>query len=195
MRIACLFGTFDPPHRGHVGVARAVLLSGLADRVWLVVTPRSPFKPHQRISPDTDRVHMVRLALAGEEGMEASDAELFLPRPNYTAHTLACFRKRWPRHTFILVIGEDNMAGFHRWHEPEEILRHHELLVYPRAGASNVLMDGPYAGHPHIQQLRGVLLDVSATAIREAVASGTSIHGLVHPAVERYIQERGLYKG
>ena len=129
MRIGCLFGTFDPPHNGHVALAEHMRTTCGLDEVWLVVTPLNPFKMDRALSPDTNRLAMVRLAVQGKEGLAASGFEIDLPKPNYTADSLRFMRHRWPDHDFALIIGSDNLAKFHTWKDPEDILEHHALLV------------------------------------------------------------------
>ncbi|HMQ75556.1 MAG TPA: nicotinate (nicotinamide) nucleotide adenylyltransferase [Flavobacteriales bacterium] len=194
MTIACLFGTFDPPHRGHVHIARRVLEVPGIDRVWLVVTPRNPFKMDRAVSPDQDRMAMVRLAVQGLHGVEASEAELGLPPPNYTADTLALFRSRWPEHRFALVIGSDNLAQLHRWKDPEAILANHRVLVYPRPGVDLHQGRSGLAGHAGITLLEGPVMDISSTRIRTAIREGRDPGPDLDPAVYAHIAERKLYR-
>ena len=62
MRIGCLFGTFDPPHNGHMALAEHMRKTCALDQVWLVVTPQNPFKQDRPLSPEAHRLAMVRLA-------------------------------------------------------------------------------------------------------------------------------------
>jgi nicotinate-nucleotide adenylyltransferase len=191
MRIGCLFGTFDPPHRAHIAVASHLLHAVGLDQVWLVVTPRNPFKLQQRISANEHRMAMVRIAVQGHPGLVASGAELDLPSPNYTVDTLRHFRERWPEHTFDLIIGGDNLASFHKWKQPGEILSHHRLLVYPRGDGRTA---GPFVEHPQVLLVQDApLLPDSATAIREAIKAGGEAAYLLDPAVSAYISQHGLY--
>ena len=194
MTIACLFGTFDPPHRGHVHIARRVLEVPGIDRVWLVVTPRNPFKMDRAVSPDAHRMEMVRIAVQGVPGVEASDAELGLPPPNYTVDTLQVFRTRWPEHQFVLVIGSDNLAQLHRWKDPEAILAHHPVLVYPRPGVKLHQGLSGLADHAHITLLDGPVMDVSSTRIRSAIREGRDPGPQLDPSVAAYAGRHGLYR-
>lgn len=195
MRIGLLFGTFDPPHDGHVVIAEHMRRTQELDAVWLVVTPLNPFKQHQPISPDAHRMAMVRLAVREHPGLEASDFELGLPQPNYTVDTLRAMRAHWPEHAFILIIGSDNLLALHRWRDPEGILAHHEVLVYPRPGADMHSTMSPLAGHARITQVMDApVMDTSSTKMRELVGSGSTIDGFVSPGVARYIREHGLYR-
>ncbi len=196
MTIGLLFGSFDPPHNGHTAIASHLRQAAGLDAVWLVVTPQNPFKRERSLSPEVERLHLVELAVQGHAGLAASGFELDLPKPNYTVDTLAAMRARWPTHAFTLIIGSDNLAALHRWKEPEGILAHHRVLVYPRPGMETHLHDAPYAGHPAVTVVDDApLLDISATDIRSRVREGLSIEGLVAPAVVAYIRERGLYRG
>ena len=195
MRIGCLFGTFDPPHRAHVAVAEHMLRTQGLDAVWLVVTPLNPFKQQQAISADAHRLAMTRLAVQGRPGLEACDFELGLPQPNFTVDTLRAMRSRWPGHRFSLIIGGDNLDGLHRWKAPDEILAHHDVLVYPRPGSGPHGNTGPYRDHPRVHLVADApAMDLSATGIRSAVREGRDPADALAPAVLDYIRREGLYQ-
>lgn len=162
--------------------------------MWLVVTPRNPFKQQVRITDDAHRLAMVRLAILGHEGLEASDFELGLPSPNYTALTLAAMRAQWPEHSFSLVMGSDNLAGLHRWKDPEAILSEHEVWVYPRPGWDGHIAEAQFAGHGSVHLLPDApLMDVSATEVRNLTRSGGEVAQLLRPEVADYIRRHRLY--
>ncbi|HOZ39959.1 MAG TPA: nicotinate (nicotinamide) nucleotide adenylyltransferase [Flavobacteriales bacterium] len=195
MRVGCLFGTFDPPHAGHLAVANHMLKHMGLDQVWLVVTPLNPFKQGRTISPDTHRLAMVRLAVQGHEGVVASGFEIDLPKPSYTADSLRFMRHRWPDHSFDLIIGSDNLASFHQWKDPEDILEHHRLLVYPRHGMKEHLASSIFVGHPHVRVVANApLVEVSATRIRSDIANWRAVDAWVDPQVLSHIRQNGLYK-
>ncbi|MBP6389511.1 MAG: nicotinate (nicotinamide) nucleotide adenylyltransferase [Flavobacteriales bacterium] len=194
MTIACLFGTFDPPHNGHLNIARQVLEQSGVDQVWLVITPMNPFKQDQAISANDHRVAMVRAALENMDGIEVSTEELALPPPNYTADTLAHFRTRWPEHRFRLVMGSDNLAQLDRWKDAEGILEHHGIIVYPRPGYDLHRNRSVFADHVDVSFLEGPVMDLSSTRIRQGVREGKPVDHWVGPQVAAYIAANGLYK-
>ncbi|MEO8590641.1 MAG: nicotinate (nicotinamide) nucleotide adenylyltransferase [Flavobacteriales bacterium] len=195
MRIGCLFGTFDPPHNGHLAIAEHMLREHELDQVWLVVTPQNPFKTDLQLSPDQQRLAMVRLAVQGHPGLMASGFEIDLPKPNYTVDSMRFMRHRWPDHRFDLIIGSDNLAAFHKWKDPEEILEYHRLLVYPRSGFKEHLAQSIYHGHPGVRVIADAsLLDLSSTTIREDIRAWRPVDDRLSPTVVAYIREHGLYK-
>jgi len=194
MRIGCLFGTFDPPHKGHLAIAEHMLKHCGLDQVWLVVTPQNPFKMDRVLSPDQHRLAMVRLAVQGKEGLVASGFEIDLPRPNFTADSLRFMRNRWPDHTFSLIIGSDNLAKLHTWKDPDEIMEHHGLLVYPREGVKEHLASTIYHGHPGLRMISDApMLDVSSTGIRSDVKAWRQVEDRVSAQVLTYIRQHRLY--
>lgn len=194
MRIGCLFGTFDPPHLAHVAIARHLLSAAGLDQVWLVVTPQNPFKQDMVLSPDKHRLAMVRLALQGEPTLVASGFELDLPKPSYTVDSLRFMRMRWPEHVFTLIIGSDNLAVLHLWKAVQEILEHHDVLVYPRNGVDEHLGSSELRDHPRVRLVADAPLeDVSSTAIREAIRTWRPVDSVVAPAVLAYIRQHRLY--
>ncbi len=195
MKVGLLFGTFDPPHRAHVAVAEHMLRTQGLDAVWLVVTPLNPFKQHQPISPDELRLAMVRLAIQDHPGLDACDFELSLPTPSYTVDTLRAMRARWPEHQFSLIIGSDNLQALHRWKEPEEILAHHDVLVYPRPGAELHGALNPLAHHPRIRLVTDApVMDISSTRVREQLPAGHLPPDALAQQVATFIREHRLYQ-
>lgn len=195
MRIGCLFGSFDPPHNGHIAIAEHMLRAQGLDAVWLLVTPLNPFKQHRGLTADELRWAMACFAVEGHQGLEASRFEFGLPRPSYTASTLQAMRSQWPEHRFSLIIGSDNLAALHRWKDPETILAHHEVLVYPRPGFEEHLRLAELGAQPAVRIVPDApLLDISSTAIRAALREGRSTHGALAPAVAAFIAREGLYR-
>ena len=196
MNIGCLFGSFDPPHAGHLAIARHMLTAGKLDQVWLVVTPQNPFKQDRKLSPEQHRLAMTRLAVQGETNIVASGVELDLPKPSYTTDTLAFMRKRWPQHHFTLIIGSDNLAGLHTWKDPQSILDHHAVLVYPRPGLEEHLAHADLHYHPAVRLVQDApLMDTSSTSVRVRLRNWKPVDGLVDPKVLAYIRQNGLYTG
>ena len=188
IRTVIFGGSFDPIHVGHLSLASEVVASGLADEVWFLVSPQNPHKEACRLSDENVRMQMVRLAIEGNENFKASDFEFTLPRPSYTINTLSALEKAFPDREFVLLIGADNWEKFDRWYRHEEILARYEIIVYPR---ENSLKPELPAG---VTWLSAKLHDVSSTQIRELVAKGCSISGLVVSAVQVFIDKNNLYR-
>jgi nicotinate-nucleotide adenylyltransferase len=188
IRTVIFGGSFDPIHVGHLSLASEVVASGLAGEVWFLVSPQNPHKEACRLSDENVRMQMVRLAIEGNEKFKASDFEFTLPRPSYTINTLSALEKAFPDREFVLLIGADNWEKFDRWYRHEEILARYEIIVYPR---ENSLKPELPAG---VTWLSAKLHDVSSTQIRELVAKGCSISGLVVPAVQVFIDKNNLYR-
>jgi nicotinate-nucleotide adenylyltransferase len=148
VRIGLLLGTFNPVHLSHLLVAERLQKHARLDEVWLVLTPRNPFKQGETLASDAHRFAMLQLAVAGRSGLAASDVELGMPQPNYTVDTLELLATRHPEHQFALLMGEDNLAGFSRWRNPERILELAELVVYPRPDGSRVELAAASARSP-----------------------------------------------
>ncbi|MCO6481977.1 MAG: nicotinate-nucleotide adenylyltransferase [Flavobacteriales bacterium] len=194
MKIGCLFGSFDPPHAGHVALARHVRQRQGLDEVWLVVTPQNPFKKDRRLSPEKHRLAMVRLAVQGIEGLGASGVELDLPQPNYTVDTLDFMRERWPQNEYALIIGSDNLAGLHRWKDASRLLEKTKVLVYPRPGLEEHLAQADLLYHPSVTLLPDApQMAISSTGIRVRLRNWKPVDGLLDPKVLAYIRQNGLY--
>lgn len=183
-------GSFNPVHNGHIELARRLLdLAGL-DEVWFVVSPQNPFKRNERLLDDALRLEMVRLALAGEPRMTASDCEFRLPRPSYMWHTLQSLAEEYPDREFVLLIGADNWARFDEWFAAKDILANHHIVVYPRKGTRLDASSFP----PGVTLADTGLIPGSSTEIRCLIANNQPIDGLVPPVVAEFIRKNKLYR-
>jgi len=188
-RVGLLFGSFNPVHLGHLILAEYFATRTDLAEVWLVVSPQSPFKIGEELLPDTDRLALLRLAVADNPRLRAEDIELSLPRPSYTIATLDALRARHPNHDFVLLMGADNLAGLPRWRAADRLVQELDLYVYPRPGAPLPDLEGL----PRVRMMQAPLLDVSATFIRASIQAGQSIRYLVPLAVEQEIIARHYY--
>lgn len=196
MKIGCLFGSFDPPHLGHILLAKYMREHQGLDQVWLVVTPQNPFKQDRKLSPEKHRLAMTHLAVQGVDGLSASGLELDMPRPNYTADTLAFMRERWPQHQFSLIIGSDNLASLHEWKDAPLMLEKTPVLVYPRPGLEEHLAHADLLYHPSVTVASDApQTPVSSTGIRVRLRNWHPVDGLLDPKVLAYIRQNGLYAG
>ncbi|MBP8822603.1 MAG: nicotinate (nicotinamide) nucleotide adenylyltransferase [Flavobacteriales bacterium] len=194
MKIGCLFGSFDPPHLGHVQLAEYMLVHCGLEQVWLVVTPQNPFKQDRKLSLSKHRMAMVQLAVQGHPAIQASGLELDLPQPNYTVDTFAFMRRRWPQHEFSLIIGSDNLAGLHQWKEAAKLLETTPVLVYPRPGLEEHLAQAELLYHPAVKLLPDApRTQASSTGIRVRLRGWKPTDGLLAPKVLAYIRQNGLY--
>lgn len=169
MRItAAYFGTFDPPHHGHLGLAAWVLARTEAAEVRFIVSGRNPFKEAGAVSPFETRLAWTLAAVRGRPGFAVSDVERDRPSPTYTVDTMAILRRAEPDVRFALLLGADQAKDFQKWKDWEALLDGHEVWVYPRPGAS--AGDGPR--HPHWIPLEAPIWPHSSTEIRRRWAAG-----------------------
>ena len=188
IRTALFGGTFNPLHNGHLAIAQSVLEQGLADEVWILITPCNPWKKDQALLDDRLRYGMVAQAVKEMDGVRASDYEFKLDKPSYTANTLRRISADYPDREFILTIGADNWVKFHNWREADFILKNYPIIVYPRQGYPIENVSG------NVTLLDCTLMDISSTQIRQMVQDGTPINELVPASVARTILDLKLYR-
>ena len=171
MKIGLFFGSFNPIHLGHTGLARFILEHTDLEQIWLVLSPNNPLKDPNSLMPEDLRFRLAQTALRNEKDILPCNREFTLPKPNYTVNTLRALSAEHPEDEFTLIMGSDNMALFDRWRENEFILAHYPILVYPREGDDLEALKKRY---PQIQVIEAPLFRISATAIREQLRQGKS---------------------
>ncbi len=189
MNIGILGGSFNPVHVGHMMLASYMCQFGGFDEVWLMLSPLNPLKVNSsELIPDVTRLKMLEIAIGNTPGIQVCDIELSMPRPSYTVNTLRYLAKRYPRHTFRLIIGSDNWKIFSQWKDSEMILSEFGVVIYPRPGypIGTVYDDGA-------DVVNAPTADISSTFIRNAVARGKNMEFFLPRGVYDYIKSNKLY--
>lgn len=187
-RIGILGGTFDPVHNGHIALARAALEQLKLDRVYMVLSPLSPFKLDRSLSPVQLRLTMLSMALNGEKGLFVGEWELKRRGPSYTVATLTDYRKKNPGDEVFLILGSDALVGFDRWKDPQKILKIATLVIGRRPNTQLKLSN--LEGRMFF--LKGLFPAVSSTEIRNGVGRDGRARN-VAPQVAQFIKKNGLY--
>ncbi len=192
MKTGLFFGTFNPIHIGHLIIADYMAHFTDLDRVLMVVSPHNPLKSKKSLAGDHDRLFLVKLAIESNPSLEASDIEFSMPRPSYTADTLAYLSERYTHDEFTLIMGEDNLRSLHKWKNYRHILDNHRIYVYPRVGSQSTAKD--IAGHQNIRYFGNMpILYLSATEIRDRIKNGRSVRYLLPDSVIDEIERAGMY--
>ncbi|MET3052498.1 nicotinate-nucleotide adenylyltransferase [Pseudomonas alkylphenolica] len=208
-RVGVLGGTFDPIHIGHLRSALEVAEVLALDELRLMPNARPPHRDTPQVSAQ-DRLAMVRCAVESVPTLSVDARELARETPSYTIETLELMRAEMAAsEQLFLLLGWDAFCGLPSWHRWEELLQHCHILVLQRPDADveppdalrNLLaarsvsdpqaLIGP-AGH--IAFVWQTPLAVSATQIRQLLASGKSVRFLVPDAVLAYIDAHNLYR-
>jgi nicotinate-nucleotide adenylyltransferase len=176
MRIGLFGGTFDPPHRAHLGAALLALKRLKLDRVWWLVTPGNPLKNTSGLGPLTARIETVR-RLTHHPRIDVTGLEAVI-NTRYTYDTLLWLKARCPRVRFVWIMGADNLRSFHRWQRWRGIAKLVPFVVIDRLGPSL------YAGvSPAGQALRAARLPEHAAAAlpTHKPPAWLFLHGLKSP--------------
>lgn len=183
-RIAFFGGSFDPPHLGHLAIARAARDAFHLNIVLFAPVGAQPLKPDGAAAGFEDRLAMTRLAIQGEPGFAVSLADA--PKthgnrdlmPNYTLETLHALRAEFkPETALYCLMGADSFFGLKHWHRAAEIPYAASLIVASRPGQP---LDGLKAALP-----QGLTLDPLPAGDRRAAGTEVRAFHVLNPAGDR----------
>lgn len=190
-RIGVFGGTFDPVHCGHLALARAALGAFALDRILFVPGHVTPFKQDARTASDADRLAMLRLAVADEPRFDISTIELDRGGVSYTVDTLEALHAAHPDWALWLLLGADSLRTLGTWRRAADIVRIATVGALRRPGvALPPTIDGfsPEVSRRLLANVaEGDCPDISSTQVRQHLAAGESLKGLVPPAVADYL--------
>ncbi len=192
MKVGLYFGTFNPIHVGHLTIANHLAEHSNLDQIWFVVTPQSPFKTKTSLLDNHQRLEMVYLATKEYAKLRPCDIEFKLKQPNYTIDTLTYLQEKYPKYEFALIMGEDNLMGFHKWKNYERILELYSICVYPRI--SELKVTTSFNNHPKITKVDAPIMQLSSTFIRNEIKAGRIIRPMLPEYVWKYLDEMNFYK-
>lgn len=191
MKTALFFGSFNPIHFGHIGIANYVIDFTEVDDLWFVVSPQNPLKDKEILAPDFHRLEMVKRAFNdNEDRFKVCDIEMSMPKPSYTIDTLKLLSNNNPEREFIVIIGADSLETFSQWKDYKSITSDYMIFVYPRKGSDVSELANKYSA----RIVNAPLVDYSSTTVRERIAKCEDVRNLIPEDVYLYIKKMGLYK-
>lgn len=213
-RIGLFGGSFNPVHLAHLSAAVEIRARCHLDEVRFVLSAVPPHKAPADLATAADRLRMLELAVEGTPGLSVSAIEVERSGTSYSIDTIHQVLSEPSRPSvLVLIVGLDTFRDLNTWKDCAEIFLHCDIAVVSRPGCDGPLTidDFPVAsrrslcyeetcdcfrhesGHT-VTLYRIQPLHISATEIRRQVKNGQSIRHLVPPSVERYINERRLYR-
>jgi nicotinate-nucleotide adenylyltransferase len=214
-RIGLFGGTFNPVHSGHLHAAQRVRARFGLREVLFIPSFIPPHKETRDIAPAADRLEMVWLAVRGLPGLTACTVEVEARQTSYTVLTLDTMKNRYPGAWLFFVLGTDAFLEIETWRDHRHLLEECHWIVMTRPGwprdrvaaalgdfhgkrshllAESETPDEDLFGRARIIFMDVDALDISSSAIREAVRSGRPLGDLVPAAVEAHIRSRHLYQ-
>jgi len=193
-RIGLFGGSFNPPHRAHLALARVARDSLALDELRWLPAGLPWQKPAGELAAAEHRLAMVRLLVANEPGFIVDERELHRAGPSYTVDTLTELRAEQPGAELVLVIGQDQYARIDTWRDAAQWRAWVQFAVAARDGQPPQPPAGWPAGNHRLVLLPLPEHPISATLIRQRVRASEDITPLVGPQVARYIEQHRLYR-
>lgn len=199
MKIAILGGSFNPPHLGHISVAKQVKEFLKMDQIWLMPCYAHPF--NRKLSAAKDRFMMVKKL--EEENIIASDYEIKQKKISFTIDTLRNLEKEYPDNIFYWISGSDQLKSFKKYKDWQDLIKNHNLIIFPREINMNQLeVYTKKMLNLKIIPSNIILINskdlmqsnTSSTIVRKRVKQEKPIDLLVRHEVKNYIEEKRLYK-
>jgi len=201
-------GTFDPIHYGHLRTAFEMLQALRFEDVHFIPCGDPPHRG-MTFASAAQRLRMVEVAIADQDGFVPDDREIRRDGPSYTIDTLLTLHEEFPDRALGLILGMDAFLGLPEWHRWDEILDVAHIVVAHRPGwkapdigplgdlipefATHRVEDlhTSLCGRIHIHAV--TQLEISSTEIRDLVAVGRDPRFLMPDAVRDEIENSGCY--
>lgn len=189
MKIGLFFGSFNPVHIGHLAIANYMVEFTGLEQVWFVVSPQNPLKKSASLLEDHKRRTLLEIATKDDDRFRVCDIEFKLPKPSYTIDTLVHLLELYPSHEFVLIMGSDGLATFHKWKNHSLIEENYDRYVYPRPGFE-IAPDQ----HARVTLVDAPQMEISSTFVREALRMGHDIRHFLPRDVYTYLSEMHFYE-
>lgn len=212
MKLGMLGGTFNPIHLGHLRVAEEIGWKLNLDLVYLIPSRLPPHKSTDHIVDFFHRLEMTRLASELSPMLKVWDIEGQRSGPSYSIDTLRLFHSHFgPGLELFFIIGTDAFSLIETWKDFRSLFKYASFVVINRGNckkgeffsfiksldASLVWDENKNCFcHPAgtvLLSMDTAIMDISASRIRQMVATGGSIRFIVPEVVREYIEKKGLY--
>lgn len=197
-KIGLFGGSFNPPHLGHLHLAKTVHDVLELDEIKLIPAKKPPHKLSDNYISEIDRFAMCEIISELYTWLVAENFELNQDRISYTYYTVKYFKNILPDAKLFLIIGGDMLSSFQTWFKWQEILKYVSLACIARE-------DGEYENliscAEDLRQFGEIFLintqsfAVSSTKIRKMIEKNENYSCYLPEKIVQYIRTRNLYTG
>ncbi len=199
MKIGLMGGTFNPIHMGHLIISEFLRITFPLDKVIFIPSGNPPHKNND-IAESNHRMSMVNLATSQNPFFEVSSIELKRTGKSYTIDTIKEIKDIYPNDQLYFIIGSDSLLDLTSWKDFESLISKTNFLICGRPENTeesilNKIDELTKEYNSNIIYIKGPLIEISSTLIRDRIKDQKSIKYLVTGEVEEYIYKNNLYKG
>ena len=188
-RLGFFGGTFDPPHLGHVTLARLAMEHAKLDKLLLCPAHHAPLREEPPLFSGKDRLGMVRSICTVNPGMEACPIEVDQGRVRYTYETILEIKELYPDYDIFLLLGSDQFSRLQLWKNTDKFINLVHFLIFNRD--STTYEQAPLKDI-RVTFVNNDLINLSSTKIRQELRSGNSSDSSLPKEVSKYLQENNL---
>jgi nicotinate-nucleotide adenylyltransferase len=187
-RIGFFGGTFDPPHIGHVSIAKQAINEANLDNLVICPAYHAPLRHQQPILPVEVRVKMLELIASENDKINLSTIEIEQQKTCYTYNTLLKIREQFPSVELKVILGTDQFEKLTRWKHCEELASICQFLVFARHSHQ---LSPPSITNLSYQLMNNELIDCSSTEIRNRIKNNQSIEEMIpdiaYPTFKKFL--------
>jgi len=189
-RVGFFGGTFDPPHFGHVAIAKLAIEKAELDKLFLCPAYSAPLRTEPALFSAVDRLRMIEEICKLDQKMDAWDEEVKLARSQFTFDTIVEFKKHFPDHQIFLLLGADQFARLDQWYKPLDLSKLVHFLVFARN--TEKIKQLPHE-NMEVTFMENDLIDISSTDIRDKLRNQVFPDKLFPIEVAYYLKQKNLF--
>lgn len=190
-RIALFGGSFNPPHFGHLSLARLACEQNNLDCVVFIPSGNPPHKIRD-LAPARQRYAMTKIAIAGHARFTISPIELRRKGKSYTYRTIINWRRAYPQAETLFLLGSDSLLEISSWKGGEKLFRLCSFIVGIRENFPAEKLKKEWL--EKVEVLEGKIPDISSTLIRRLIRENKPVDEFLPKTVIDYIQKYNLYR-
>jgi nicotinate-nucleotide adenylyltransferase len=187
-------GTFNPPHIGHLEIAKEAKARFGLDRVFFVPSFMPPHKDPKGVVDGVHRANMVKLLIEGAPDLVISEYEISKKTVSYSIDTIRFFETEFPDTKFYFIAGSDAFYSIDTWKESKKVLKIIDFIIYERKGTPKAEISKKFPDLKNIFWIENRYINLSSSDIRKQMQTGVNETEDLGSKVYKYIEENHLYK-
>lgn len=187
MKGGLYFGSFDPPHVGHLSIISSVIAREMVDWIHVIPTWNNPWKKNNRSFQN--RFEMTHMAFSGfhNDNLIVTDIEKTI-QSEFTYQTLDWYRDQVTEN-YRIILTPETLTEIKNWKNGDQILSREKFIVVTGARGKDADLTGLDA-----IEINSIPVEISSSQVRNFIGSGLSGYPFIPESVQEYITKRDLYK-